>query len=94
VDFTRTVAPAVNNGSYGAHFWVAAKPGPEQWQTLAPGIEAFQMNGNGGQFVVMVPDRDLVIVRLGEMHASSWPELNAQLAELIHAFPQHSGTPP
>jgi CubicO group peptidase (beta-lactamase class C family) len=94
VDFTRTVAPAANNGSYGAHFWVAATPGPEQWQALAPGIEAFQMNGNGGQFVVMVPDRDLVIVRLGEMHASSWPELNAQLAELIDAFPAHTGTPP
>jgi CubicO group peptidase (beta-lactamase class C family) len=94
VDFTRTVAAAANNGSYGAHFWVTAKPGPEQWPTLAPGIEAFQMNGNGGQFVVMVPDRDLVIVRLGEMHASTWPELNAQLAELIDAFPKHSGTPP
>ena len=90
VDFTRTVAPAANNGSYGAHFWVTAPPGPEQWQTLAPGIEAFQMNGNGGQFVVMVPDRDLVIVRLGEMHASTWPELNAQLAELIRAFPARS----
>jgi hypothetical protein len=42
----------------------------------------------------MVPDRDLVIVRLGEMHASSWPELNAQLAELIDAFPADAGTPP
>ena len=94
VDFTRTVAPAANNGTYGAHFWITAKPGPEQWPTLAPGIEAFQMNGNAGQFVVMVPDRDLVIVRLGEMHASSWPELNAQLAELIDAFPADAGTPP
>jgi CubicO group peptidase (beta-lactamase class C family) len=94
VDFTRTVAPAANNGSYGAHFWVTAPPGPEQWQTLAPGIEAFQMNGNGGQFVVMVPDRDLVIVRLGEMHASTWPELNAQLAELIRAFPTRSERAP
>ena len=87
VDFTRTPAPAANNGTYGAHFWIAAEPGPDQWPTLAPGIEAFQMNGNAGQFVVIAPDRDLVVVRLGEMHASSWPELNAQLAELIRAFP-------
>ncbi len=94
VDFTRTPAPAANNGSYGAHVWITAQPGPEQWPTLAPGIEAFQMNGNAGQFVVMVPDRDLVIVRLGEMHVSTWPELNAQLAELINAFPPRSGMSP
>lgn len=94
VDFTRTVAPAANNGSYGAHFWTTAPPVAEQWQALAPDIDAFQMNGNAGQFVVMVPDRDLVIVRLGEMHASSWPELNVQLAELIRAFPARTGTPP
>jgi hypothetical protein len=42
----------------------------------------------------MVPDRDLVIVRLGEMHASTWPELNAQLAELIRAFPTRSERAP
>ena len=87
VDFTRTPAPAANNGSYGAHFWIRAKPGPEQWPALSPDLEAFEMNGNAGQFVVMVPDRDLVVVRLGEMQASTWPELNAQLAELIHVFP-------
>jgi CubicO group peptidase (beta-lactamase class C family) len=87
VDFTRTPAPAENNGTYGAHFWVAGPPGPEQWPTLAPGIEAFEMNGNAGQFVVIVPDRDLVVVRLGEMQASTWPELNAGLAALIQTFP-------
>jgi CubicO group peptidase (beta-lactamase class C family) len=94
VDFTRTPAPAENNGTFGAHFWLTGTPGAEQWQALAPGIEAFQMNGNAGQFVVLVPDRDLVIVRLGEMHASTWPELNVQLAELILTFPAHPGTPP
>jgi CubicO group peptidase (beta-lactamase class C family) len=87
VDFTRTPAPAANNGSYGAHFWISRDPGPEQWRTLAADIDAFEMNGNAGQFVVIVPDRDLVVVRLGEMHVATWPELNAQLAELIRAFP-------
>jgi CubicO group peptidase (beta-lactamase class C family) len=88
VDFTRTVAPAANNGTYGAHFWISAKPAEQQFQTLRPGIDAFQMNGNAGQFVVMVPDRDLVVVRLGEMHASTWRELNDQLGAVIEAFPQ------
>jgi CubicO group peptidase (beta-lactamase class C family) len=93
VDFTRTVAPAENNGTYGAHFWINAEAAEEQFQMLRPGIEAFQMNGNAGQYVVIVPDRDLVVVRLGEMHATTWPELNDRLGALIEAFPRQPGAP-
>jgi len=92
VDFTRTVAPAENNGTYGAHFWVPAEPADEQFRMLRPGIEAFQMNGNAGQFVVIVPDRDLVVVRLGEMHNTTWPELNDRIGALIEAFPRRVET--
>jgi CubicO group peptidase (beta-lactamase class C family) len=87
VDFSRSVAPAENNGTYGAHFWVTGPPKEGQFQTLRPGIDAFQMNGNAGQFVVLVPDRDLVVVRLGEMHVATWQLLNDQLGALIEAFP-------
>jgi CubicO group peptidase (beta-lactamase class C family) len=87
VDFTRTPAPAENNGTYGAHFWLTGTPGPDQFPTLGPDLEAFMMNGNAGQFVVMVPDRDLVVVRLGEMHVATWRELNDALGALIRAFP-------
>jgi CubicO group peptidase (beta-lactamase class C family) len=93
VDFTRTVAPAGNNGTYGAHFWISAKPAAGQFQPLRPGIEAFQMNGNAGQFVVIVPDRDLVVVRLGEMHTVRWPHLNDGLGALIQAFPLQQAAP-
>jgi CubicO group peptidase (beta-lactamase class C family) len=94
VDFTRTPAPAENNRTFGAHFWITAPPGPEQFQTLRPGIEAFQMNGNAGQFVVMVPDRDLIVVRLGEMHVVRWPELNERLGDLVLAFPPNQRATP
>jgi CubicO group peptidase (beta-lactamase class C family) len=87
VDFTRTAAPAANNGTYGAHFWISAKPGKQQWEVLDPSLEAFFMSGNAGQYVVMVPARDLVVVRLGEMHATTWPELHAHVSALIRAFP-------
>jgi CubicO group peptidase (beta-lactamase class C family) len=87
VEFTRTPAPASNNGTYGAHFWISAKPAEGQWGGFDPGFEAFFMSGNAGQYVVMVPSRDLVVVRLGEMHATSWPELQAHLGALIRAFP-------
>jgi len=94
VEFTRTPAPAKNNGAYGAHFWLNAEPGPEQWQAFGPGLETFQMGGNGGQYVVVVPDRDLLVVRLGEMHVATWAELNAGVAALIRAFPARGQTPP
>jgi CubicO group peptidase (beta-lactamase class C family) len=93
VDFTRTVAPAANNGTYGAHFWVSAEPGEDQFQILRPGIEAFEMSGNAGQFVVMVPARDLVVVRLGEMHTTTWLQLNDRLGALIEAFPPLEAAP-
>ncbi len=87
VDFTRTPAPVPNNGSYGAHFWLSGKPGPEQYPNFGErGFDSFEMNGNAGQMVVIVPSHDLVVVRLGEMHASSWEELREQMGELIEAF--------
>jgi len=86
VDFSRTPAPAPNNGTYGAHFWLNAKPGPDQHPMYSAELDSFEMNGSAGQFVVIVPSRDLVIVRLGEMNASTWPELRGALEELMVAF--------
>ena len=75
VGFARTVAHVANNGVYGAHFWVNGNPGDGQFRPLRQGLEAFEMSGNGGQFVVIAPDRDLVVVRLGEMQRATWAEL-------------------
>jgi len=87
VEFSRTPAPAPNNGSYGAHFWLSSKPGPEQHAGfVGRDFDAFEMNGNEGQFVVIVPARDLVVVRLGALHTSSWDEVRKSLGDLIEAF--------
>jgi CubicO group peptidase (beta-lactamase class C family) len=92
VDFTRTPGDAPDNGTYGAHFWVNAEPKPGQHPIFAGhDFDTFEMNGSAGQFVVIVPSRDLVVVRLGEMHASTWTELRAALADLIETFPSGGG---
>ena len=93
VDFSRQVARAPNNGVYGAHFWVNGAPAESQFQPLRPGFDAFEMSGNGGQFVVIVPDRDLVLVRLGEMQVSSWDQLSGWLSDLVAAFPRRAVEP-
>jgi CubicO group peptidase (beta-lactamase class C family) len=88
VDFARTPAPAANNGTFGAHLWINAEPGPGQFRPL-PGApaSAFLMSGNAGQYVAMLPDRDLVVVRLGEMQATDWPTLGRRVAAVAAAFP-------
>jgi CubicO group peptidase (beta-lactamase class C family) len=88
VDYTRTRAPAPNNTVFGAHFWLNAEPYGEQFELLPGAPEsAFCATGAYGQYVCMVPSHDLLVVRLGEMHASGWPEMREPLVDLIAAFP-------
>ncbi len=64
-----STTPTPNNPlrNYGAHFWLNADPedGRQQrtWPTLP--ADAYSMNGFQGQRVIVVPSRDLVVVRLG-----------------------------
>jgi len=88
VDYSRTPAPAPNNGVYGAHLWINGAPKEGQFEGL-PGLpaSAFWMAGNAGQFVVMVPTRDLVIVRLGEMQTATWKNVGTMIGDVGAAFP-------
>lgn len=87
VTYTRTPAPASNNGTYGAHIWLAATPAEGQFESIPAHTQAFFFSGNGGQMVVMFPHQDLVIVRLGESHNVSWGEINARIMQFANAFP-------
>ena len=88
VDYVRTPAPAPNNGVYGAQLWLNLEPKGEQFKPLPGGpASAISVNGNGGQMVVIVPTHDLVVVRLGEMQASTWPSVTGAVAAMVAAFP-------
>lgn len=59
---------------YGRHWWL--------WPQF-PGSLA--CHGYEGQFTVVVPDRELVLVHLGKTDADVAPQLRARLAEIIVA---------
>lgn len=66
VEYSRTPAPAAPDKKYGAHFWLKI-PGEFRGETedkLVP-EDAFHCIGYEGQFVTIIPSRQLVIVRLG-----------------------------
>jgi CubicO group peptidase (beta-lactamase class C family) len=61
IDFVRTPAPAtaLQGNQYGGHFWLV----PDNRKDVPP--DAYATAGNRGQFVIIVPSHDLVIVRRG-----------------------------
>ncbi len=70
IDFVRTPAPAsdVRNSDYGGQFWLV----PTDRDDIPR--DAYSTAGNRGQYVVIVPSHDLVIVRRGLDYAS--PHMN------------------
>ncbi len=66
VDYVRTPTPA-SRGGYGAGWWLndgdPDDPEERMWPSLPR--ETFAARGMSGQYVVVVPSADLVVVRLG-----------------------------
>lgn len=66
VRYTRTAASAAPNQKYGALFWLKV---PDEYRGVNSGAslpqDAFHAVGYEGQFVTIIPSKDLVIVRLG-----------------------------
>jgi CubicO group peptidase (beta-lactamase class C family) len=67
VDYVRTPTPKAPLGLYGAHWWLNAResgaPEDRTWPSLPRDV--FAARGMSGQYVVVVPSAELVVVRLG-----------------------------
>jgi CubicO group peptidase (beta-lactamase class C family) len=69
VDFARTPGAGSDGDIYGAGWWVApnegdGKPYPWRIDTGSP-RDAFSAEGFEGQYILIVPSKDLIVVRLG-----------------------------
>jgi CubicO group peptidase (beta-lactamase class C family) len=90
VDFGRTPTPARNTDTYGAHWWLTSRQGPGQPTSLITDnamADAFSAQGYEGQIIVVVPSKDLVMVRLGRFDGpESWDALGDWTTRVIGAF--------
>ena len=65
--YNTTPTPTNPRNNYGAHFWLNADPEGGKQQRTWPGLpaDAYSMNGFQGQRVIIIPSKDMVVVRLG-----------------------------
>lgn len=91
VDFARTKTTATNGDMYGGGWWVtptavsSAKGGNVVGASRAR--DHFRAQGHEGQLIVVVPSKDLVVVRLGLLEGlQGWPALGEWVERLIALF--------
>ena len=89
VDYSRSPAPAKNNRAFGAHLWLNVEPGPGQFPPVVPDSprSIFSIQGAYGQFVLLIPTHDLLIVRLGLLEEEEFGPLGPLFTEIVGAFP-------
>ena len=91
VDFARTKTPADNSDVYGAGFWITPAEGRgKPYTSIAPNgpRDLFNAQGHEGQLVVIVPSKDLIVVRLGLLeNLAGWRTLGDWVEHVVALFP-------
>jgi CubicO group peptidase (beta-lactamase class C family) len=82
MDHGRTLTVG-SEGEYGAHWWLGLG-----------GADAFHASGYRGQYTLVVPTRDLVVVRLGASTPEQRENVRGLLNDLVESFPADGGEPP
>lgn len=88
VNFVRTPAP--HNPGYGGQFWLN-RPQPKGEPTALFAEQgppdAYAAIGHLGQYVVIVPSKGLVVVRLGKTQDDVLDPVKAAVGRLVNSFP-------
>ncbi len=91
--FVSTLAPAWESDkrpAYGAFFWLNQNGGELMRPPFPVPSDAYYMSGAGGQWTLIIPSHDLVVVRLGHYKGSSvgGQSFRRALALLMEAVPR------
>jgi len=84
----RRPTPQAPRGSYGAHWWLNAGEMGAAEERPYPSLptDLFYASGYEGQFVVVIPSHDLVVVRLGQSEPEHAFDLGEFLGGILAAF--------
>ena len=76
-----------SKGAYGAHFWLNEINPDTRKPVITERIptDAFMARGFGGQVVLIVPSRDLIVVHLGLNYGNPAPLVDA-LAAIVESI--------
>lgn len=86
VDYSRTPTPeSPPHEKYGAQFWLNAG-GKDRWLPDLP-ADMYAASGHEGQYVLIIPSRELVVVRLGLSRGPESREILAFVPDLLEALP-------
>ena len=93
IKYSTTPTPNNPKRNYGAHFWLNADPEHPQlgnaWPSLPP--DTYSMNGFQGQRVIIVPSKQLVVVRMG-FSAGPNRGIESLVADMIAYLDGRKGT--
>jgi CubicO group peptidase (beta-lactamase class C family) len=90
VEFTTTPSAAAPMGEYGAQWWLNAgeknNPSNRIYPSLPP--DAYWADGFEEQYVMVIPSKNLVVVRLGVSHHGS--PFEKMVADIIQCLPEEN----
>ncbi|QMW23456.1 serine hydrolase domain-containing protein [Sandaracinobacteroides saxicola] len=88
VDFVGT--PAATDSGYGGHFWLNRRRPAGRDVALFPTqgpADAYAAIGHLGQYVIIVPSKRLVVVRLGKTQDDVLEPVRVALGRLVNSLP-------
>ncbi len=90
VDYSRKPVEAAPRGEYGALFWLNAGAADDPSTRLWPDVprDAFAARGFQEQRVIIIPTRDLVLVRFGATSERGAWDTNAFVVAVLKALPE------
>jgi CubicO group peptidase (beta-lactamase class C family) len=80
--FVATPAPANSTENYGGMFWLNREPKMDQVPR-----DAYWSAGFMGQVTMVIPSRNLVVVRMGPSPGGVYPYLNETIGRILKAIP-------
>jgi CubicO group peptidase (beta-lactamase class C family) len=90
VKYMSTLTPQSTRHDFGAHLWIKVPPPFDTVAQPLPELPAdmFHVVGHEGQFVTVIPSRQLVVVRLGLSHGQHVWDHGAFISKVLAAVPQ------